>query len=124
MDEVIKSINEAPNVFYQGIQWKLWHDKKQREGQLQIDIDNFLLEQYCFNNIPPVIRLWQTNPCLVLSKFDTRYSQFKTTKAVFAENNIPLYIRSTGGTVVPQGPGVLNISLIFSSGEKFTHQYG
>ncbi|MBL4802381.1 MAG: hypothetical protein JKY45_10850 [Emcibacter sp.] len=112
--EIIQEIQKAPDVFYKGMTWKLWNDQILRAGQLQIDIDHFLLELHHAGHIPPVMRLWQNHACLVVSRSDARLPEYGAAELFFKDKNIPLYIRTSGGTVVPHGPGVLNISLIFS----------
>lgn len=118
MDDLLLAIEQAPDIAYRGVQWKLWHDQSVRHGQSQVDVDQLLLEQHYLAKIPAVIRLWQNSPGLVLSRYDTRHPGFEEIRDYFSTINIPFFIRSSGGTVVPHGPGVLNVSLVFSSGKK------
>lgn len=118
MDEILQSVEQAPEVSYEGVQWKFWHDQALRSGQAQIDVDQSLLDLHHQGHIPAVIRLWRNQPSLVLSRRDARHASFEAVKEHFIQKNIPLYVRTSGGTVVPHGPGVLNISLIFTDNHK------
>lgn len=117
MHKVLEAVRNAPEVFYHGKRWQYWYDNELREGQTQIDIDQFLLEQHFEENISATIRIWQNHPCLVLSKRDLRHCHNSDALQHFDEKGVPLFARSSGGTVVPHGPNVLNISLVFSEKE-------
>lgn len=118
MDDLIKAVNKAPEIKYANMTWKVWHDKLIRQGQMQIDIDHKLLELHYSGKIPACIRLWQNELCLVLSKRDTKVEDFDNISNKFKDESLPIFTRTSGGTVVPHGPGILNISLIFSVGRN------
>lgn len=118
MHNVVDAVSNAPEVFYYERNWQCWHDDEIREGQTQIDVDQFLLEEHFHERIPPTIRIWQNHPCLVLSKRDLRHCEDTCVLQYFEKRGVPLYARTSGGTVVPHGPNVLNVSLIFSETER------
>lgn len=118
MHKVLEAIRNSSEVDYNNRIWKFWYDNLLREGQKQIDIDHFLLEQHFEENIPSTIRIWQNRPCLVLSKRDARLCRAEFLSQYSKKIGVPLYVRSSGGTVVPHGPNILNISLVFSEKDQ------
>lgn len=59
----------------------------------------------------PVAQLWTTQACLVVPRSYRRYSSFDAVRAQFAARGCPIHERPSGGGLVPQGPGILNLSL-------------
>ena len=57
--------------------------------------------------------LWSTNNCLVAPKSLERLAGFDRASAAMAEKGWPVYRRSTGGSLTPQGPGIINLSVAF-----------
>ena len=117
MHNILEAVSSAQNILYHGRDWKCWHDEEMRDGQIQIDVDHFLLTQHFEEKIPSTIRIWQNHPSLVLSKRDVANYNDEDTFQYFRKKGTPLFHRSSGGTVVPHGPNVLNISLIFSEND-------
>lgn len=92
-----------------------------REAAQRVEADHILLNAAAAQQpAKPAVRLWRNQRCLVVGKAVTRQHGFERTRQLFAQKNIPVIIRSTGGTVVPHGPGTLNVSVIRSvpSGER------
>jgi lipoate-protein ligase A len=59
----------------------------------------------------PVACLWQTAPGLVVPRTYAARPGFAAVRADFAARGCPIHVRQSGGGVVPQGPGILNLSL-------------
>ncbi len=62
----------------------------------------------------PVARIWRNHRCLVVGKAVTRQPGFGKAREIFGQRQVPVVVRSTGGTVVPHGPGTLNVSVVRS----------
>ena len=58
--------------------------------------------------------IWSSLPALVVGGSDTRLPQFDWAQAQLNQLGIEVVRRPSGGTAVPQGPGVVNVSRIFS----------
>ncbi|MBV6273137.1 lipoate--protein ligase family protein [Alcaligenaceae bacterium CGII-47] len=70
----------------------------------------------------PVARIWMTNTGLIVPRTYTRWPHFEDVCAAFAKNGWPITVRLSGGGVVPQGPGILNLSLAFpAQGRPMDH---
>lgn len=61
----------------------------------------------------PVARIWTAQQGLVVPRTYTRWPQFEDVCMAFAREGWPITVRLSGGGVVPQGPGILNLSLAF-----------
>lgn len=59
----------------------------------------------------PVACLWESAPGLVVPRTYAARPGFAAIQAQFAARGCPIHIRQSGGGVVPQGPGILNLSL-------------
>lgn len=62
----------------------------------------------------PTVRVWRHAPVrgLVVSKSDVAGERGKQAMAHMNARGWPVFVRSTGGTAVPHGEGVLNLSLL------------
>lgn len=61
----------------------------------------------------PVASIWQTQRSLVVPRSYRRYERFEAACAHFQQLEWPVSVRQTGGGIVPQGPGILNLSLAY-----------
>ncbi|CAM5789965.1 hypothetical protein CCAE64S_02492 [Castellaniella caeni] len=59
----------------------------------------------------PVACLWHAAQGLVVPRTYAARSGFAQAQADFARRGWPIHVRQSGGGVVPQGPGILNLSL-------------
>ena len=73
--------------------------------------DEALLDQVVVEG--PVAAIWETQPSLVVPRSYRRYEAFEAACHRFAERGWPVTVRQTGGGIVPQGPGILNLSLAY-----------
>lgn len=62
-------------------------------------------------NSGPVAGLWQAEQGLVVPRTYAARPGFTAAQASFAKRGWPIHVRQSGGGVVPQGPGILNLSL-------------
>jgi len=69
-------------------------------------------------NQQPAIHFWQTSPLAILGMMDTKIAQFKEALAVFDRYEHDYMVRNSGGLGVVGDPGVLNVSLIYPTGEN------
>ena len=61
----------------------------------------------------PVACIWQTAQGLVVPRTYRRFNTFEATCERFAAQGWPVTVRQTGGGIVPQGPGIVNLSLAY-----------
>lgn len=62
--------------------------------------------------------LWEPAQGLVVPLSYRRHERFDDACARFAEHGWPVRLRRSGGGVVPQGPGILNLSLVYPVGDR------
>ena len=62
----------------------------------------------------PRARLWEGPVSLVVPRSYRRHSAFERVAAQFAARGCPVFERPSGGGLVPQGPGILNLSLVYT----------
>lgn len=65
----------------------------------------------------PSIHFWQTSPTAILGMMDTKIAHFEKGLEVLDQYQHGYMIRNSGGLAVVGDPGVLNVSLIYPSGE-------
>lgn len=61
----------------------------------------------------PVARIWESPRALVMPRAYSRYAEVDAVRERFAARGLPVYVRASGGGLVPQGPGILNVSLAY-----------
>jgi lipoate-protein ligase A len=64
----------------------------------------------------PVAQLWEAPLSLVVPRTYLRHAALETARADFAQQGCPVFLRMSGGGLVPQGPGILNLSLAYTVG--------
>lgn len=62
----------------------------------------------------PQAHVWEAPTCLVVPRSYRRHAQFDAVAAQFAARGCPVHERPSGGGLVPQGPGILNLSLAYT----------
>ncbi|WP_354684577.1 lipoyl protein ligase domain-containing protein [Cupriavidus necator] len=63
-----------------------------------------------------VAGLWEAPLSLVVPRTYQRHAAFEAARAEFARQGCPVFLRMSGGGLVPQGPGILNLSLAYAVG--------
>lgn len=61
----------------------------------------------------PVAQLWSTRQCLVVPRSYRQFAGYEAARADFGMRGCPVFERPSGGGLVPQGPGILNLSLAY-----------
>ncbi|MFQ2821477.1 MULTISPECIES: lipoyl protein ligase domain-containing protein [Aeromonas] len=56
--------------------------------------------------------LWQAPQCLIVTRKDTRLPHYEAACQQLAAEGWPVHVRDSGGTAVPHGAGILNLSLL------------
>lgn len=62
----------------------------------------------------PHASIWRTNQCLVVPRTYKKFNNFDLVCQEFNAKGWPVYVRNSGGGVVPQGPGIINVSLAYA----------
>ncbi|WJV67404.1 lipoate--protein ligase family protein [Pectobacteriaceae bacterium CE70] len=74
-----------------------------------------------------VAKIWQAPQALVVPRTYTHYAPLAQVRQRFAAQGCPVFLRKSGGGLVPQGPGIINLSLAYpiqqSLGEAATPVY-
>ncbi len=83
------------------------------DPQQTIDFEATLIERVAEGGLPPTIWLWRNASCLCVSQKDRRLPGFSRAESEFNQMGMPVTSRSSGGTAVIHGPGVVNLSLIY-----------
>lgn len=68
-----------------------------------------------------VAHLWQGAPGWVVPRSYLRAPRFEAARDEWAAAGRPLQLRSSGGGLVPQGPGIVNFSLIWRTASAMPH---
>jgi len=88
-------------------------DPSVSNSQNLVEVDTNSFVQYAQNeDAVTLMRLWQNKKCLVATKRHTARPNFTEACHVSASKGWPIQVRSTGGTVVSHGPGILNVSVM------------
>lgn len=61
------------------------------------------------------LALWSTESCLVAPRNLTVRQGFAAAQAMLAADGVTVHERDTGGDLMPQGPGIVNVSLVFAA---------
>lgn len=78
-----------------------------------------LLEVYSGSSQGSLV-FWSSAPAIVVSRRDSRLPRFELACESFREKSVEVLLRESGGSAVPQGPGVLNASLVFAPGKSYS----
>ncbi|MFM5274058.1 protein ligase [Aeromonas caviae] len=66
----------------------------------------------CAHDRQPRAHLWQVPQCLIVTRKDTRLPRYQAACEQLAAEGWPVHVRDSGGTAVPHGAGILNLSLM------------
>ena len=66
----------------------------------------------CAGDGEPRALLWQGPQCLIVTRKDTRLPRYQAACEQLAAEGWPVHVRDSGGTAVPHGAGILNLSLM------------
>ncbi len=104
--------------------WRLLRFAESSDVQVAIDTETKLLLQVGSGASEPVLCLTRHPQSLVITRRESRMENFAAARQILAAEGWPVAIRSSGGSCVPQGPGMLNLSLIFPRHKAWTLDQG
>ena len=78
----------------------------------QVTFDELLLKQVINGASGPSLYINCAPRCLVATVRESRMTNFEAASRKLTEQGWPVVVRCTGGSCVPQGPGVVNLSVI------------
>lgn len=87
---------------------------KEHNGSAHFALTDALIT-YAGENDQPILHFWQTPPLVILGMMDTKITHFNEALSVIEDSEHDYIIRNSGGLAVIGDPGVLNVSLIYSS---------
>jgi octanoyl-[GcvH]:protein N-octanoyltransferase len=94
--------------------WQIEDDSRAGESaQQRVARDAALLEAVRRGEAPPSARVWENVRCLVAARSDQRLPRFAAAAEALGAAGWPVLVRESGGSAVPQGPGILCLSLAF-----------
>lgn len=68
--------------------------------------------------------LWQAPQCLIVTRKDVRLPRYQEACERLAAEGWPVHVRDSGGTAVPHGAGILNLSLFLPRAtQDLAHYY-
>jgi len=108
----------SPNITrdYSALQfdqpWALKSFSGHGELVQQVTFDERLLKQVINGESGPSLCIQCDPRCLVTTVRESRMANFETACQELSAQGWPVIVRCTGGACVPQGPGVLNLSII------------
>lgn len=79
---------------------------------IQNDIDrDELFAAHCRAQTPVLARVWTMGRCLVAPRRESRRANFAEASVAAQAEGWPVVLRGSGGLTVPNGPGVLNLTI-------------
>ncbi len=78
----------------------------------QVTFDELLLAQVSNGDVGPCLCIKRDPRCLVTTVRESRMANFDAACQELSAQGWPVVVRCTGGSCVPQGPGVINFALI------------
>jgi len=85
------------------------------DGQRNMDVDAAIGQQVAVGERLPSVRIWKsaTRSGISVSRKDVATDTAKQAMHLLAADGYDVVVRQTGGTAVPQGPGILHLSFLF-----------
>jgi len=92
--------------------WRLLRPALISDPETSISFDQELLAQVGRGDLGPCVCIKTEPQSLVVTRRESRMENFAQARASMAAESWPVVIRSSGGSCVPQGKGMLNLSII------------
>src|SRR5581483_5864860 len=89
----------------------LSHQSPGTGAEADVAAEMALLDASLAGPARPILRLWRTHRCLVVTPLLAHKPDFQAAADASAARGWPVVVRRTGGGPVPQGPQTLSISL-------------
>lgn len=93
--------------------WSVLRLENQGLLRSQEPCDELLLKKVGSGEIGPSVIISSMPRCLVATVRESRMPNFEAARQVLAALGWPVVVRCTGGSCVPQGPGVINLSILY-----------
>lgn len=77
-------------------------------------LEQSLLAEFTAATLPARTLVWESAPALVVSLSDKQLPRYANAANASAAEGWPVAVRSSGGTAVPVGPGILCVSVLSS----------
>ena len=109
-----------------GVAWEVRDEGPAGTPAAVVARDAALLDAVRAGGSPPIARIWDNARCLVAARSDARLPRFAEAAEALAAEGWPVCVRESGGTAVPQGPGIVSLTLVFRPppGPPFTIEAG
>lgn len=99
--------------------WRiLWNDRSPDSEAVNYALEESVGQAVATGEAPATIRLWRGPQGISVSKKDIRSNPAQHAAQMMKEVGWPIYVRQSGGTAVPHGPGTLNLSLFLPRPRK------
>lgn len=92
--------------------WRLQSFPMHDDSARRVTFDERLLDQVSNGESGPCICINRAPQCLVTTVRESRMTHFEASCRALASQGWPVVIRCTGGSCVPQGPGVISFSIV------------
>ncbi|PTX60307.1 lipoate-protein ligase A [Melghirimyces profundicolus] len=104
-------LKQTENHFREIDRWRILLEPREEQGGLSYAMEEAVGEAVARGEAPATIRLWRGPQALVVAKKDIRTPKALRAARMMKQVDWPVYVRQSGGTAVPHGPGTLNLSL-------------
>ncbi|WP_156827039.1 lipoate--protein ligase family protein [Geopsychrobacter electrodiphilus] len=104
--------------------WQLLRPAAITDPVASIRFDDDLLQRVGSGELGPSLCIRQGPQSLAVTKRESRMPNFALAAETLALQGWPLVVRSSGGSCVPQGPGIINLSLIHPRLKNWTLEDG
>ncbi len=95
------------------MKWAVTTDREAVDPQQAIAEDDRVLTRVAAGDLPATLRIWQTTQSIAVPRHFSLHDRFADAALALADRGWPIILRSSGGSAMPQGPGVLNVSMVF-----------
>ncbi|OYD07442.1 lipoate--protein ligase family protein [Paludifilum halophilum] len=98
--------------------WRILCEGDESSSPLSYAMEESVGEAVARGEAPATLRIWRGPRAIVVSKKDIRTEQAQHAAAMMRQADWPVFVRQSGGTAVPHGPGTLNLSLFLPRPQK------
>lgn len=92
--------------------WRILDDHQFGTAAENVARDGLLGEAVARGDSPSLWRVWENAQSLVVSRQESNLASFEQAAQSMAAAAWPVVVRETGGSAVPHGPGILQLSMI------------
>ena len=95
------------------MKWAITSEAELEDPKSAVERDEKLLEQVGAEKEPATLRIWRTTKSIAVPRHFSLNDRFPIAERYLKNGDWPVVLRSSGGSAMPQGPGIVNISMIF-----------